>query len=356
MSYFSEDISDLPTWPRVEATLNRDGSGVLLVDGVVHPVAGATFEAAQDAVIGHVAALAASLNRPVRMITRDPDGTWPLVVTRTGRVAPDATPVDLTPPTKGPAASSAEAGDVIEAFGAPVTPYGAQPPSRPRLPVPLIAAAGGLALVAVTGFALLTQSSDGGTETAKEPTPSTTISSSPTPSASPTPSPSPSATNTPAPPPRVVATAEAVGRNSVTLRVRASARPLRVQLVLDPARGATVRRTVVVRRTVEVVRIGGLAAGKLRWTVRLATARPSGSQAAPLTGHVLVKPARRQAAAPPPPAAAAPNTEPSAAPGQPEPSEPARSTAPPSSPPPGGPVDPDDSPGGPGGPVDPDQG
>ncbi len=77
------------TWPRVEATLGADGTAEVVVGGNVQHVAAADVGDARSQVVGIVAARAAQLGRPLRALTRDPDGEWPLIIHPDGTVEED---------------------------------------------------------------------------------------------------------------------------------------------------------------------------------------------------------------------------------------------------------------------------
>ncbi len=82
--------AEAATWPRVEATLGADGTAEVVVGGNVQHVTAADLGDARSQVVGIVAERAAQLGRPLRALTRDPDGEWPLIIHPDGTVKEDA--------------------------------------------------------------------------------------------------------------------------------------------------------------------------------------------------------------------------------------------------------------------------
>ena len=78
--------TEIPRWPKITATLNADGTGVLTIDGRDQPLEGADVDTARSVVLERVAATAATVGRPVRLHSSDPDGDWTLAVHPDGRV------------------------------------------------------------------------------------------------------------------------------------------------------------------------------------------------------------------------------------------------------------------------------
>lgn len=78
-------------WPRIEAYVHVNGTADVTIGGTTQAVTGDEYDvpSARAAVIAHVAATAAQLSRPVRALTHDPDGDWPLVIHPDGTVAAD---------------------------------------------------------------------------------------------------------------------------------------------------------------------------------------------------------------------------------------------------------------------------
>lgn len=85
------------TWPRVEATLYDDGTAEVMIGGALHAIAAGDIEEARSQVVTTVAERAQQLGRPLRALTRDPAGSWPLVIYPDGTVVADN---DSTPSTK----------------------------------------------------------------------------------------------------------------------------------------------------------------------------------------------------------------------------------------------------------------
>ncbi|RJF44914.1 ATPase [Actinomyces sp. 2119] len=76
-------------WPRVEATLNPDGTSQVVIGGTSHTLSAPSIADARNQVISLVAHHAAQLGRPLYALTRDPTGTWPIIISPNGDVAPD---------------------------------------------------------------------------------------------------------------------------------------------------------------------------------------------------------------------------------------------------------------------------
>ncbi|MFF2832358.1 ATPase [Cellulosimicrobium cellulans] len=83
--------TEAATWPRVEAMLNDDGTAEVSIGGTVHPIAAPSVEEARVKVVALLADKATQLGRPLRAITRDPDGQWPLIIHGDGTVEEDTT-------------------------------------------------------------------------------------------------------------------------------------------------------------------------------------------------------------------------------------------------------------------------
>ena len=67
-------------WPRGTATLNEDGTAQVSIGGTVTEVAAGDVDEARAQVVAIVAQRAAQLGRPLRVLTRDPAGEWPLII------------------------------------------------------------------------------------------------------------------------------------------------------------------------------------------------------------------------------------------------------------------------------------
>ncbi|TWG79072.1 hypothetical protein L603_004600000010, partial [Cellulosimicrobium cellulans J34] len=82
--------TEAATWPRVEATLNHDGTAEVSIGGTLHPIAASSVDEARVQVVSLVASKATQLGRPLRAITRGPDGEWPLIIHGDGTVTADS--------------------------------------------------------------------------------------------------------------------------------------------------------------------------------------------------------------------------------------------------------------------------
>ncbi|MDF2826784.1 MAG: hypothetical protein K0R01_67 [Mycobacterium sp.] len=96
--------TEAATWPRVEAMLNDDGTAEVSIGGTVHPITAPSVEEARVQVVALLADKATQLGRPLRAITRDPDGQWPLIIHGDGTVEEDTT----TEPTRARAARATQ--------------------------------------------------------------------------------------------------------------------------------------------------------------------------------------------------------------------------------------------------------
>ena len=73
-------------WPKINARLNADGTGVLTIDGREQRLDAPSIDTARATVLERVTRTAARLDRPVRLTTTDPDGEWELAVHPDGSV------------------------------------------------------------------------------------------------------------------------------------------------------------------------------------------------------------------------------------------------------------------------------
>ena len=78
--------SEIPRWPTITARLHADGSGHLTIDGRDEQLAAGDLDAARATVLERVTATAATVARPVRLHSSDPDGDWELAVHPDGHV------------------------------------------------------------------------------------------------------------------------------------------------------------------------------------------------------------------------------------------------------------------------------
>lgn len=94
--------TEAATWPRVAATLNADGTAEVSIGGTVHPIAATSVDDARTQTVALVAQKAAQLGRPLRVVTQDPDGAWPLIIHADGTVEPDESTEAAAPPAPAP--------------------------------------------------------------------------------------------------------------------------------------------------------------------------------------------------------------------------------------------------------------
>lgn len=69
--------TEAATWPRVEATLHEDGTAEVSIGGSVQTINAQNVDEARPQVVALIAQRAAQLGRPLRALTRDPEGEWP---------------------------------------------------------------------------------------------------------------------------------------------------------------------------------------------------------------------------------------------------------------------------------------
>ena len=77
-------MTEAANWPRVEATLNEHGGADVLIAGTLHQVKAENVADTRRQVVELIAHHAAQLGRPLKAITRDPDGQWPLIILLAG--------------------------------------------------------------------------------------------------------------------------------------------------------------------------------------------------------------------------------------------------------------------------------
>lgn len=116
------------SWPRVEATLDQDGSAHIVIGGIPHTIEAGTVDEARPQVVELIARQAAQLRRPLRALVTDPQGQWPLVIAPDGSVTNDDT--KERPRTPQPPPSTPEP-QLVE-LAAPVQP---QPTPEPAATV-----------------------------------------------------------------------------------------------------------------------------------------------------------------------------------------------------------------------------
>ena len=81
--------TEAATWPRVEATLHEDGTAEVSIGGSVQTINAQNVDEARPQVVALIAQRAAQLGRPLRALTRDPEGEWPIIIHGDGTVAED---------------------------------------------------------------------------------------------------------------------------------------------------------------------------------------------------------------------------------------------------------------------------
>ncbi len=134
--------------PRITAEVRDDGTGELLVDGVLETIARGDLAEAGADVTARVALLAARVGAPLPMQVRDPDGLWVLLVHPDGRVdqAPPAADVPAaadrsaaalpaSAPAATPPATTTAAAASTTGAGAATSTAG---PSAGRTPLPTL--------------------------------------------------------------------------------------------------------------------------------------------------------------------------------------------------------------------------
>lgn len=96
-------MTEAANWPRVEATLDEHGGADVLVGGTLHQVKAENVAEARRQVVELIAHHAAQLGRPLKTMTRDPEGQWPLIIREDGTVETDQTATQPKPPEPQPA-------------------------------------------------------------------------------------------------------------------------------------------------------------------------------------------------------------------------------------------------------------
>ncbi len=77
------------TWPQVQATINPDGTATVSIAGNTVNLVASSVDEARPQVVGLIARRASQFGRPLRVLTRDPQGEWSLIVHGDGTVAID---------------------------------------------------------------------------------------------------------------------------------------------------------------------------------------------------------------------------------------------------------------------------
>ncbi|MGO4431114.1 hypothetical protein AB4Z54_73130, partial [Streptomyces sp. MCAF7] len=105
------DPDQVPATPIYTITINETGTAA--IDGQPIPTPGNTPDEARVAALAEIRVKAALHGRPVRVIAKEPDAAWPMIVDADGNVTtldtphptpnPPAAPVeDLSPPPSAP--------------------------------------------------------------------------------------------------------------------------------------------------------------------------------------------------------------------------------------------------------------
>lgn len=130
--------TEAATWPRVEATLNQDGTAEVSIGGTVHTVSAGSVDEARPQVVALIAQRAAQLGRPLRALTRDPEGEWSIIIHGDGTVAEDARaaarprpPAPAEPPAIARTEQSPPPAPAHELTVAPVEPPAPEPVTQP---------------------------------------------------------------------------------------------------------------------------------------------------------------------------------------------------------------------------------
>lgn len=130
--------TEAATWPRVEATLHEDGTAEVSIGGSVQTINAQNVDEARPQVVALIAQRAAQLGRPLRALTRDPEGEWPIIIHGDGTVAEDAgaagrprPPLPPESPAVARTEPSAPPAPAHELTVAPVEPPAPAPVSQP---------------------------------------------------------------------------------------------------------------------------------------------------------------------------------------------------------------------------------
>ncbi|OBA48300.1 AAA family ATPase [Kocuria sp. ICS0012] len=128
--------TEAATWPRVEATLHEDGTAEVSIGGSVQTINAQNVDEARPQVVALIAQRAAQLGRPLRALTRDPEGEWPIIIHGDGTVAEDAgaaarPPAPAEPPAIARTEPSPPPAPAHELTVAPIEPLAPEPVSQP---------------------------------------------------------------------------------------------------------------------------------------------------------------------------------------------------------------------------------
>lgn len=126
----------VPTFPKIEAAITADQAGIVSINGVSQPVAGADEQEVRSEILALVTATAAEMGRPVRLTTRDSLGGQTIAVHPDGHrealTGLDVSAAVITPASSPPLDPHTAASPVVGEREANVTQAtdGAQPATR----------------------------------------------------------------------------------------------------------------------------------------------------------------------------------------------------------------------------------
>jgi hypothetical protein len=133
-----QQARSVATWPRIEVEINEDGTGEVRTAGLVSArLAGEDAHAARLQAIGRLTDTAAQLGRPVQASTRDPQGSWVIVVEPDGTVrSADPEPARVTRRAKKARTAPATSPVPLKREGADTPGRGVPPTGHGRVPRP----------------------------------------------------------------------------------------------------------------------------------------------------------------------------------------------------------------------------
>lgn len=142
----TNDVSAAPT---IKAIVRRDATGVLSIDGVRQSIEADDEVGVREEIIARVTAAAQEFGQPVRLLTEDSQGTWPLIVHPDGHLEEEGhyipAPARPAAATATPRPATTPAASAVSAAAA------ARPDTRP---VPVSAAAASAAAPVIDSPAL----------------------------------------------------------------------------------------------------------------------------------------------------------------------------------------------------------
>jgi MinD-like ATPase involved in chromosome partitioning or flagellar assembly len=114
---------DVPTSPRISAVVRGDATGELSIDGVRQQIEATDEVGVREEIIVRATDAAQQAGHPVRLMTEDEQGQWPLIVHPNGRIEEDGQYIQPPPAASAPVAVAAAVADVVPApiLGAPPT-------------------------------------------------------------------------------------------------------------------------------------------------------------------------------------------------------------------------------------------